>query len=35
MTKIDNKRKLDEEVLKNLQDILYENKELLNKYNFK
>ena len=35
MTKIDNKRKLDEEVLKNLQDILQENKELLNKYNFK
>ena len=35
MTKIDNKRKLDEEVLKNLQEILYENKELLNTYNFK
>lgn len=35
MTKIDNKRKLDEEVIKNLQDILYENKELLNTYNFK
>ena len=35
MTKIDNKRKLDEIVLKKLQDILYENAELLNKYNFK
>ena len=35
MTKIDNKRKLDKEVLKNLQEILYENKELLNTYNFK
>ena len=35
MTKIDNKRKLDEEVLKKLQDILQENVELLNTYNFK
>ena len=35
MTKIDNKRKLDEETLTELQDILQENAELLNKYNFK
>ena len=35
MTRIDNKRKLDEIVIKKLQDILYENKELLNTYNFK
>ena len=35
MTKIGNKRKLDKEVIKNLQEILYENKELLNTYNFK
>ena len=35
MTKIDNKRKLDEKILKELQDILQENAELLNKYNFK
>lgn len=35
MVKIDNKRKLDKEVLKNLQEILQENKELLNTYNFK
>ena len=35
MTRIDNKRKLDEKTLKELQDILQENAELLNKYNFK
>ena len=35
MTKIDNKRKLDEIVIKKLQDILQENKELLNTYDFK
>ena len=35
MTKIDNKRKLNEETLTELQDILQENAELLNKYNFK
>ena len=35
MTKIVNKRKLDEETLTELQDILQENAELLNKYNFK
>lgn len=35
MTKIDNKRKLDEIVLKKLQDILQENAELLNAYDFK
>lgn len=35
MTKIDNKRKLDEIVLKKLQDILQENAELLNTYDFK
>lgn len=35
MTKIDNKRKLDEIVLKKLQDILQENIQLLNTYDFK
>ena len=35
MTKINNKRKLDEYVLKKLQDILQENKELLNTNDFK
>lgn len=35
MTKIDNKRKLDEETLKKLQDLLQENADLLNKNDFK
>ena len=35
MTKIDNKRKLDEETIKKLQDILQANVELLNAYDFK
>ena len=35
MTKIDNKRKLDEETIKKLQDILQANVELLNAYKFK
>ena len=35
MTKINNKRKLDEETIKKLQDILQANVELLNAYDFK